>query len=311
MINFIRLADVPQFLVGGAISIGFLLILVPVWIASPGLVSSPVAALVQLGFVVGVSLIAAGSLCRWMKQNARTVSVTPTATEITQVANNPHTPTASDSSVVQASSQNKTIEGLSSAVPESVVTQTPKAVAESLAQLIGHTFSSSRFAEFFEDQTFSDGWTMNDGLAVWYFLGTVSLDVAVFRTFSSQRANLIRNNCDSSLSKQWKMSRQVLERFNNVTQESGESAFYAFTGFKSQKDYEKFFFGCVNRILGANLPFAFEGTTLDMMLKGYEPKTLNPALGAAVGHVFVGALVAVETLLQNTSISWPVPTQAT
>jgi len=34
------------------------------------------------------------------------------------------------------------------------------------------------------------------------------------------------------------MSRQVLERFNNVTQESGESAFYAFTGFKSQKDYE-------------------------------------------------------------------------
>jgi len=48
-----------------------------------------------------------------------------------------------------------------------------------------------------------------------------------------------------------------------------------------------------------------------MMLKGYEPKTLNPALGAAVGHVFVGALVAVETLLQNTSISWPVPTQAT
>lgn len=73
MISLIRLKDIPQFLVGSAIAIGFLVILVPVWIANPSLVSSTTAVMVQFGFIVVVSMIAAGAICRWLKEQAKKV----------------------------------------------------------------------------------------------------------------------------------------------------------------------------------------------------------------------------------------------
>lgn len=71
MIGFIRIKDVPQFLVGFLISIGFLIILVPVWIANPGMVSNQFALWIQLGFIVIVSMIAASGICRWLNERAR------------------------------------------------------------------------------------------------------------------------------------------------------------------------------------------------------------------------------------------------
>jgi membrane protein implicated in regulation of membrane protease activity len=71
MIGSIRVKDIPQFLVGSIISIGFLVILVPVWIANPGLVSNQAALWIQLGFIVIVSMIASSAICRWLKERAR------------------------------------------------------------------------------------------------------------------------------------------------------------------------------------------------------------------------------------------------
>lgn len=99
MIGLLRFRDIPQFLVGGAISICFLLILVPVWIANPGLVNSPFAALAQLGFVVIISMVAAGRLCSWMKHDARLARAAPaTAGTMPKAENLPSQgPTTNDS----------------------------------------------------------------------------------------------------------------------------------------------------------------------------------------------------------------------
>jgi Ca2+/Na+ antiporter len=75
------------------------------------------------------------------------------------------------------SSENQTgkSERSASTMQHATATQTTKAAAQSVAQLIGETFSSSRFTELFKDESFADGWKLGDALAVWYFLGTVSL----------------------------------------------------------------------------------------------------------------------------------------
>jgi hypothetical protein len=295
MIYFIRLGDVPQFLVGSAISIGFLLILVPVWIANPGLVSSPAALLVQLGFVVGISLVAAGPLCRWMKQQARFESTAPNTTRENdnQI---PNSSAVDDSRTVSASPQRDKIERSASTVPEPVVIQDPNMLAESIAKLIGQAFSSSRYIELFGSQSFSDDWTVQDGLAVWYFFGTMALDIAAYTTINSG-ANGFACMCDKFLSKQWRMPQVVLEKFNEVRQGTAEAAFNAFMTCKSNADYCIYFSRCVNRIVGCELPF--EGITVDLILKGYRPKTLDAVLDGSFSRIFMEATSAAKKLIEQ------------
>ena len=76
---------------------------------------------------------------------------------------------------ISAENQTGKSERSTSTMRHATATQTTKAAAQSVAQLIGETFSSSRFTELFKDESFADGWKLGDALAVWYFLGTVSL----------------------------------------------------------------------------------------------------------------------------------------
>lgn len=310
MIGFIRFKDIPQFLVGGAISIGFLLILMPLWIANPSLLGSPTSALIQLGFIVIISLIAAGPITRWLRQQAWTASTTLRVKKAAQEIENPSLLSNSSVPIVSASRvdfQRDTTEQPVSRPPNT--TRTLAEVAEELAQRIGDAFSSSQFMKLFESETFSDGWTLNDGLAVWYFVGIVSLDVAVFTTFDSKEQSLaVRHACDRVLSKRWGMSRSVLDRFNAVMQKYGEPAFFGYTDCKSGEDLARFFSRVANLALGADLPAdpTFEGTDIERILNGYEPKTMGAALGVAICHLFTQTTIAAKKILQATSIASPV-----
>lgn len=201
-----------------------------------------------------------------------------------------------------------TAERPASSIPDVPVVQTPKAAAQSAAELIGQTFSSSNFTELFADETFAEGWKMGDGLAVWHFLGTVSLDAAVWTTFDSRdQAWLIVDSCYPFLSKRWNMSESVLQRFNNVKERYAKAAFFGYVGCKSTEDYIVFFSRLANLVLGADLPadHPFEGTTMECMLKGYEPVSLDPSLGLPISHLFTNATIEAKKLLQEPAIAWP------
>lgn len=304
MIYFVRIKDIPQVLVGGAISIGFLLILVPVWIANPGLVNSSASVLVQLGFIVAISMIAASSLCKWIKQHTRSGSIAPATAEVTRKLNAlpSNSSEAEHARAVLASAQSNTIERAVSTVAAPRVTYSPNTLAEEVAKLIGETFSSNHYIELFGDQRFSDDWTVQDGLAVWYFFGTMAMDIAIYSTTESA-ADAFAGVCDKFLSKQWHMSAAVLSRFNGVRQATAGATFSAFMECKSSADYPTYFSRCVNRILGASLPF--QGSTIDLILKGHEPKTFNPALDATFGSLFVETTIAAKKLLSGANIDWP------
>jgi hypothetical protein len=300
MIYFVRFKDIPQFLVGGAISIGFFAILIPVWIANPRTVGSPGAALIQLGLIVVISMKAAGALCRWLKQQARLENAAPpTIKKRTE----PHNPSAlsSASSASHSKTARDTIKRPASRLPDATEIQTVQAAAEEIAWLIGNAFLSNRFTEIFADQSFSDGWTVGDGLAVWYFFGTVSLDVAVLSTITLKDDALpIIDLCHSLLSKRWRMPSAVLERFNAVRQEYAHSALIACGDCKSAGDFISFFSRFANFIIGADLPanHPFAGLTGDAIRRGYVPKTLDPALGTAIAEVFFDTTDAVKKLLR-------------
>jgi CheY-like chemotaxis protein len=181
--------------------------------------------------------------------------------------------------------------------------QAAETAAESIVRLVGQTFSSTNFFELFGDQTLSDGWTLDDALAVWYSLGYLSLIVAVSKTFDSQdHAMLIIDTCQPLLLKQWKMSASILEKFRTVTQETEEPAFHAFTSCETELGLMRFFSSYANRILGAKLPF--DGSTADMIAMGFKPKTFDAALPAPICHLFVTTTVAVKELLQKLKSSW-------
>jgi hypothetical protein len=173
-------------------------------------------------------------------------------------------------------------------------------LAESIAKLIGQTFSSSRYIELFGSQSFSDDWTVQEGLAVWYFFGTMALDAAVYTTINSG-ANGFAGMCDKFLSKQWRMPETVLDKFNDVRQGTAEAAFNAFMNCKSDADYCIYFSRCVNRILGCELPF--EGMTVDLILKGYRPKTLDAVLDGSFSLVFMEATSAVKKLMEQSDVA--------
>ncbi len=209
---------------------------------------------------------------------------------------------------ISAENQTGTSERSASKMPHTPTMQTPREAAESVAQLIGETFSSSHFTELFYNETFAEGWKLGDGLAVWYFLGTVSLDVAVWTTFDSRnQAPLIVDTCHSLLSRRWNMSESVLERFNTVMQKYAKSAFFAYVGCKSDADWITLFSRFGNLILGAKFPadHPFEGTTMEGLLKGYEPVSLDLSLGLLICPLFTDTTIAAKKLLQEPAISWP------
>jgi hypothetical protein len=213
---------------------------------------------------------------------------------------------------ISAENQTGTPERSASTMPHAPAMQTPREAAESVAQLIGETFSSSRFTELFKDESFADGWKLGDALAVWYFLGTVSLDVAVWTTFDSRnQAPLIVDTCHSLLSRRWNMSESVLERFNTVMQTYGKAAFFAYVGCKSDADWFTLFSRFANLILGAKFPadHPFEGTTMEGLLKGYEPVSLDASLGLPICALFTDTTITAKKLLQEPAIAWPASTR--
>jgi|SRR6185437_10051001 len=287
MIAFIRLKDVPQFLVGTAISIGFLVILVPVWIDNPSLASTPTAVLLQMGFIVLISLTAASAICRWLKDKAATGHVVTDGMVI------------GNESPMLNSADKRDMDGADLPTTPSTL----DAVVESVADLIGLAFASNRYIDLFGDQQFSEDWTLQDGLAVWYCFGSVALDVAVFGAIDSQeRSRRFRNMCDKLLSKQWRMSESVLSRFNSYMAANGEAAFFAFTDCQSGSEFSIYASRCVNRIMGADLPF--KGLSVDLILNGYQPKSLDPILAVDFFTVFKGAIIEAKKLIRRTTIDW-------
>ncbi len=211
---------------------------------------------------------------------------------------------------ISAENQTGKSERSTSTMRHATATQTTKAAALSVAQLIGETFSSSRFTELFKDESFADGWKLGDALAVWYFLGTVSLDAAVWTTFDSRdQAWLIVDTCYPFLSKRWNMSESVLQRFKIVKERFAKAAFFGYVGCKSTEDYIVFFSRLANLVLGADLPAdrPFEGTTMECMLKGYEPVSLDPSLGLPISHLFTNTTIEAKKLLQEPAIAWLLP----
>jgi hypothetical protein len=216
----------------------------------------------------------------------------------------PQASIAGQGTMVQAN-RLASIPAMPSTVPEAVITQPPSMLAESIAKLIGQAFSSSHYLELFGDQGFSDDWTVQDGLAAWYFLGTISLDVVLWGVFKSPQQRIrLRDACDAFLSKQWMMPGSVLDRFNTLTQDASEVVFHAYGNCKSGEDLDKFFFRCANKVLGAELPFD-DSTTVALISKGYIPKTMDPYLSLGLCNHFTDTVVAAKKLIKETSISWP------
>jgi len=188
-----------------------------------------------------------------------------------------------------------------STAAKSTTTQTPNMLAESIAKLIGQAFSSSHYIELFGEQSFSEDWTVQDGLAVWYFFGTMALDIAIYTTVKP-KANAFGGRCDRFLSKQWRMPEAVLDKFNDVRQSTAEEAFKAFMDCESGDDFSRYSSSCVNRIMGSSPPF--HGSTFDWVRNGYALKILDLGLTVAFFHHFSETVVAAKTLIREASIDW-------
>lgn len=67
MIGFIRVKDIPQFLIVSAISIALFILVLPMWMRHPGLVENKVGFFLQFGLIIASSMIAADCICRWYK----------------------------------------------------------------------------------------------------------------------------------------------------------------------------------------------------------------------------------------------------
>ena len=207
---------------------------------------------------------------------------------------------APNTSDPQLSSTRETSEtahtGPSAVQPGGPPLQAECGVAESVAKLISAAFSSAHYIELFGDKAFSTDWTVQDGLAVWYCLGAVALDIAVFTTISSkEQSRRFRDICDKHLSKEWKMPEAVLSRFNSYMATNGEATFFAFTGCKSASELEMFSSSCTNRIMGANLPF--KGLAVDFILQGHEPKSLDPFLATAFFGCFHETIIEAKKII--------------
>jgi hypothetical protein len=103
------------------------------------------------------------------------------------------------------------------------------------------------------------------------------------------------------------MSEGVLERFNTVMQTYGKAAFFAYVACKSGADWFTLFSRFANLILGAKFPAddPFEGTTMEGLLKGYEPVSLDASLGLPLFALFTDTIIAAKILLQEPAIAWP------
>jgi tetratricopeptide (TPR) repeat protein len=200
--------------------------------------------------------------------------------------------------VAQTSPSNDAI----STAPQPLEPQSWTSVAVSVAKLIVDAFSSSRFNEFFGDQEFSDRWTQNDALAVWYFFGTVAMDIAIYDSpfESARKANEFGENCDTFLAKHWPMSQMVLARFKALRNnpKNAEEAFHAYHGCKTGADFAIFFPRCVSRILGSEVSFQ-GGSTVDLLLNGYDPKSFDSVLGAEFAKFFVDTVAATKKLIKE------------
>jgi hypothetical protein len=189
-----------------------------------------------------------------------------------------------------------------SSIPEASPSPETNDVAKLISEIIGCTFSSDNYIKLFGDQSFSNEWTVQQGLAAWYFFGAVAMDIAIFSTVrSSDRLKIFRDSCDRSLSRQWRMSEQVLAEFNDLQQRTGETAFREFMNCKSGDDFAIYSSRCVNRILGCELPF--KGLTIDLILAGQQPKTLNLALSASFGAMFGDTIALAKRAIRESGVA--------
>jgi hypothetical protein len=179
-----------------------------------------------------------------------------------------------------------------------IISPDPALAAGGVAELIGQTFSAANFCDFVAGQKFSSDWTIDDGLAVWHFFGTLVVDVAVWTTVDPpERCCEIIDRSHRHLSRQWRMSDKVLARFNAIRQDTTAIALDGYTTCKTDADLRIYFSRCVNRIFGSELPF--KGLTVDLILNGQQPKTLDAALGADFGALFTQAIASAKELIRD------------
>lgn len=274
MIYFIRLKDVPRFLVSFTISIALLLVMIPVWMANPHIINSTAAVMVQFGLIIGVGFIASGPLCGWIKRMAQSA---------TSASTKPAIPPAVVSRPASTLPQSNAIQSSAAKLPESPAVPAKLPLEESIATLIGDTFSSSRFIEMFGSQSFSEEWSVQEGLAAWYFFGSMVLDIAVYTSMDSAATSFARIG-NKFMSKQWHMPDAVLDKFNALRHGTASPAFHAFIDSNTEAEYYIFFSRCVSRILGQELPFT--GPSIDLVLQGIEPRVMDPGLTRTYATLF-------------------------
>lgn len=96
------------------------------------------------------------------------------------------------------------------------------------------------------------------------------------------------------------MSDSVLSKFNSYMADNGQAAFFGFTDCKSGSDLSMYCSSCVNRIMGADLPF--RGTAIDLILSGHQPRTFDPILAVEFSGRFSGAIADAKKLIRGARI---------
>ena len=132
-------------------------------------------------------------------------------------------------------------------------------------------------------QSFSEEWSVQEGLAAWYFFGSTVLDIAVYTTMNPPPDRFVRA-CDKFVLSRWSMSDTVLKTFDTLRDSAASTAFHTFIDLNTEAEYYIYFSRSVSRILGQELPFT--GPSIDLILQGIEPRVMDPGLTGTYATLF-------------------------
>lgn len=182
-----------------------------------------------------------------------------------------------------------------------VGTRPPVSLTPRIAVTVASAFSERRFHNLFDDQPMAQGWTVADGLAVWYALGHICLIGAVGTAtgFDKTRSYDLLDQVHGYLSQQWGMSEAVLLKYVSFLQENAGSVAGFFGAADDPRKLAWLSSVYVSRILGGTTAFSPaspSGGVFEAVLRG-ETINSNVVLHATVSKLYLDTATAVKTLL--------------
>jgi hypothetical protein len=190
--------------------------------------------------------------------------------------------------------------------PEVTVDELKDAARTALAELIAFkittTFSLTRFTELFRDETLSEGWTLDDALAVWYSVGHVAMVIAALDETSKIPDDIspIIQLCKRKMLKHWGMPDTIFKKLRSVVDDLENAAVNSFISCSEADDLERFASQYTSRIKGSRVPFSHSKTWMrDCLQAGLIPNPCDPAKTFAIWRMFFSVQETIMKLLKQ------------